>query len=570
MTAGAPVPRHAAVPLQLAVWFGLTGGFAEAALLEFARRAMHRYTHLSPDVAWMGPLSLAAWFTLLALPLLLLAPRVPTPRLIRIAASTFAALAVFDVLMLLTGLHPLARAALALGVGVQLGLIVGPRADGFMRLVRRTLPPLAALAGALLVGMHVARSARERSALGRLPPAPSGAPNVLLVVLDAVRAGELSLHGYARETTPGLARFAARGVVFDRAIATAPWTLPSHASMFTGREARDLPTDWRVPLDDTTATLAEQLARRGYATGGFVGNLEYTTRESGLSRGFARYDDYRHTAGAILFASSLPRWAFTCDAVRRALRWYQSVDRKHDRVVTDAAFEWIRGHGTRPWFAFLNLYDAHHAYLPPAPYDTMFTGARAPWSVRNPSLLHTDSVSPARAQPERDAYDQAIRWQDDGLGAFLFRLDNAGALTNTVVIVTADHGEEFGEHGLLGHGSSLSIASLRVPLVIVYPPGVPSGRRVGTTVSLKEIAATVLDFAGALAALPGTSLRRFWLPAGDSTPSVASAEVRFASGLPGWFPVSRGDMTSTVTDTLQVIRDGRGTEQLINLAVPER
>src|SRR5262249_1413595 len=131
-----------------------------------------------------------------------------------------------------------------------------------------------------------------RSSLGRRPAPPRGAKNVLLIVLDTVRAQSLSLYGYSRDTTPNLRRIAARGVRFDQALSTAPWTAPSHASMFTGRWPHELSIGWSRPLDATHPTLAEFLSARGYKTAGFVANTTYCSYETGLDRGFARYDDY--------------------------------------------------------------------------------------------------------------------------------------------------------------------------------------------------------------------------------------------------------------------------------------
>ena len=143
------------------------------------------------------------------------------------------------------------------------------------------------LAGFVFVGDRL-KQAREA---GRpLPPANS--PNVLLIVLDTVRADHLSLYGYERPTTPVLERLAKRGIRFDEARATAPWTLPSHASMFTGRWPHELGEKWMTPLRGNFPTLAEYLGDHGYATAGFVANVGYCSQETGLARGFTHYEDY--------------------------------------------------------------------------------------------------------------------------------------------------------------------------------------------------------------------------------------------------------------------------------------
>ena len=129
-----------------------------------------------------------------------------------------------------------------------------------------------------------------REAVRPFPPADS--PNVLLIVLDTVRADHLSLYGYRRATSPTLARLAKRGIRFDEARATAPWTLPSHASMFTGRWPHELEVRWLAPLRWNFPTLAEYLGSQGYATAGFVANTLYCSYDTGLDRGFTHYEDY--------------------------------------------------------------------------------------------------------------------------------------------------------------------------------------------------------------------------------------------------------------------------------------
>jgi hypothetical protein len=163
------------------------------------------------------------------------------------------------------------------------------------------------LAVATVAGILMLPRLRERRALGKLPPAAEGVPNVLLLVLDTVRAASLSLYGYPRPTTPNLEKWAAKGVVFERAIAPAPWTLPSHGSLFTGRHPQELSGEHLVPLNEEQPTLAEALRDAGYATAGFAANPTYTTRASGLARGFARYEDFPITWGRFLISSWLSR-----------------------------------------------------------------------------------------------------------------------------------------------------------------------------------------------------------------------------------------------------------------------
>src|SRR5690606_5011786 len=135
------------------------------------------------------------------------------------------------------------------------------------------------------------RRLREARALADLPPAAAGVPNVLVIIWDAARALDISLYGYGRETTPELARLAARGATFERAFSTASWSLPSHGSIFTGRYPHEMTAGRTAPLGERFPTLGEVFSANGYVTGGFTGNLFYGAADFGIARGFAWYDD---------------------------------------------------------------------------------------------------------------------------------------------------------------------------------------------------------------------------------------------------------------------------------------
>ncbi len=220
------------------------------------------------------------------------------------------------------------RLILAAGLAVQTTRVILHNPDVARRLIRRSSPLF--FVCFVLVGSAVWVSGSRPDA--RLPTAEvdSGSrrfPNVLLITLDTVRAANLSLYGYSRQTTPNLDRFAKRGVVFDKAFATAPWTLPSHASLFTGRWPHELSTDYTVPLDGTHPTLAEYLSRQGYRTAGFVANLGYCSFGTGLARGFEHYEDYRRSLGQIASSSTLVRKVANNFNLRRLVRNDQHLNR---------------------------------------------------------------------------------------------------------------------------------------------------------------------------------------------------------------------------------------------------
>ena len=188
-------------------------------------------------------------------------------------------------------IYALAWLVVALGVAAQLVPRLERDRAIFRRFVRVSFPAFFAIVVILgawpWVGDRIDRL-RERAR----PLPPPGSPNILLIVMDTVAAGHLSLHGYDRATSTTLVELAERGIQFDSARAASSWTLPSHATMFTGRWLHELSVGWLTPLDRTRPTLAEFLRDRGYATAGFVANTFYCATDSGLARGFTHYRDF--------------------------------------------------------------------------------------------------------------------------------------------------------------------------------------------------------------------------------------------------------------------------------------
>ncbi|HEU4565039.1 MAG TPA: sulfatase [Gemmatimonadaceae bacterium] len=465
----------------------------------------YRHTDLWPDLFWLTPLALLLWLGLPALALLLLFRRRATPAVV---IGVVAFLGIGDLLLLVPPLHKGAALVLALGLAVQAARILGPRSAAVDGLVRRTLP---ALAVALVVGNAAAvgyRWARERWALPHLPAAREGAPNVLLLVLDTVRSYNMSLYGYAHETTPRLEAWAAEGVRFDRAFAAAPWTLPSHASMFTGYWAPELRTGVMRPLDDAKPTLAEALTRAGYATGGFVANLSYGTWQFGLDRGFTHYEDFLPEPSSMLTGLALGRELLRLETTRKLMDYRMDIPHYKPAESINADFlEWLDGVEERPFFAFLNYFDAHAPYRVPPPFDTLF----APRNPRRPMLFYRDEpefadFTAAEIAYEQTQYDGGIAYMDVQIDLLLRELRRRGLLDNTLVIITSDHGEQWGEHDRLSHTSGLYRQVLQVPLVIRYPKRFPAGAAVRTPVTLRDLAATIIDVTGVAARFPGHSL----------------------------------------------------------------
>lgn len=441
-------------------------------------------------------------------------------------------------------LQPIAALILALGIGVQAGRF----ATRYSALWRRAVDILAPIVILVTLGLataaFVAPKWTEHRVLASLPAVAPRSPNVLLIVMDTVRADALGSGGYARLTTPHLDAFAKRGVAFTQALSTSPWTLPSHGSMFTGTLPHEQSGAWMAPIDAAHPTLAEVLSRSGYLTAGFVANSSYGGAAFGLARGFTHYEDKRLSVGSVLTRAAfmdvvfkvLPHQLLTPDALNRKLA----------SSVTDSFLEWSAARDqSKPYFAFLNYFDAHSTYQAPREFATRFVanGRRPRANVWERSL---DTWGAADQREFRDAYDGAVAYIDDAVGRLLAVLEQRGDLSKTLVIITSDHGEQFGEHGLMEHSNSLYLTLLHVPLIVVFPPQVPADRRVDGFVSLRDLASTVLDLTGRNSGeLPGETLAAFWRSEGRAERRPVVSEVdRSFEAYPASYPARRGRMQS--------------------------
>lgn len=549
---------------RLAIVAGLISGVLESALRALLASDNPEGVKLGAYLAWMPAAANGGLFLILALALLPLSQwrrdALTFPRLV----GLFGGLAAVNVLAVLSPRVAMVSVlALALGIGMTLARLAAAHPAAVERAIRRSAVPLLLLVPVVAVGIEAARAGRERLVLMR--SAAAAAPNVLILLLDTVRAMNLSAYGFFRPTSPTLATVAATGVRFEAAYATSPWSLPSHGSLFTGRWAHELGVDWEVPLDGRFPTLAEALTELGYASGGFVANLSYAQRQSGIARGFAHYEDYRVTPRQVLLSSRIGQWVVnTWHARVRPLPGpvHPRYHRASATQLNQRLLRWVDGLEGRPFFAFVNYFDAHTPYYAPATFPDP---PKIPVPVQDsvPSLWVPFTPAATSAK-----YDKAITYIDHAIGLLLTQLDRRGLLDNTIVVVTSDHGEEFREHGVFGHGVSLYAPSLRIPLLIRYPPRVPAGRVVGSPVSLRDVAATIFDLAGVAnrRGLPGRSLARHW---GETVPAPDTlyAEVRKGLRLRDHYPVSKGDMRSVLVGRWRLIVGGDGVPELYDHAV---
>ncbi len=336
--------------------------------------------------------------------------------------------------------------------------------------------------------------------------APDRPASLLLVTLDTVRADHLSTYGYSRPTAPTLDALARRGVVFDDVIAVAPETQPSSAALLTGQLPAALGIHGNAqPLDARFPTLAEHMSTAGYRTAAFVSGFPLVARLSALDRGFSHYDD------------TLPDPRGPAARVQRAAE-----------KTAAAAAAWLADlDETTPFFAWVHFYDAHGDYRPIPPYSGRFE-PEAPGKpvarARIPRYQRLDDETDAAVYVAR--YDEEILRVDAALGRLLDGLASRGRLDDTLVAVTADHGESLGEHDYyFDHGNELYAASLRVPFVIAGPGVEAAGTRYPALVAGHDIGPTLLALLG-LPALPGASGRAHDLR--RAAPNEVLSEARFA------------------------------------------
>lgn len=547
--------------LLLALGTGLAAGLVHVAAAWVRSRVFGAFAFAGSDVSWMAPVG----YTLIVLALA--APGIAATAIFRggtwgrWGATAVLFVGAFGMLLHVTPLHPWALLALAAGLAARAGHSLGSRPAYWRRPLTRATVLLLVLA--MVVGLAGALRPwfRERQVMAGLPAPAPGTPNVLILLLDTVRAANMSLYGYGRETTPNIDRFAQGGAVFDFAFAPSSWTLPSHASLFTGRWPGQLSAGWNVSLDGTEPVLAEVMGARGYATGGFSANTWYASEETGLARGFARYEDTRRSLQQVIWSTTLAQVPWARHALKNhrlpvrlhdpmQWRWLpseQAFHRKWAPDVTDEFLRWQAGLGGGPFMAFLNYFDAHDPYGPPGAWRTRF------------------GADPT----EQDAYDAGIALIDQEAGRLLRTLEERGVLENTLVIITSDHGEQFGEHGLKSHGNSLYLPTLHVPLVVHLPDRVPAGVRVADPVSIRDLGATLLGLIGADAnAWPGTSfagaLRGSLPDSARSTALLAETEALLGRPEPGKVkqPAERGPMRAILLDHWHYVLNGDGVEEL--------
>lgn len=308
-----------------------------------------------------------------------------------------------------------------------------------------------------------------------LPKGSAQAPDIILISVDTLRADHLSSYGHSRETSPFFDRLAAEGARYTFARSASPWTLPAHTSMLTGQ----LPVTHKVVddglvLDPSVPVLPELMQQAGYNTAGFVATMYVSTR-FGFDRGFDKFDDFDLTTEKKNLAGEVT----ATDVVDGALAW------------------WAEQPVGEPVFLFLHVYDVHYEYDPPGEYATLFDRAPNSDDPKYKNYFYfskkKNKLTEAEFEHQRAQYDESIRYVNDQFE----RLETAAKAAGRDVrfVITADHGEEFGERGTWGHAHTLYAEQLHVPMII-SGAGLPKGKVEDVPVGTQDVAPTIAHWVG--------------------------------------------------------------------------
>ena len=361
-------------------------------------------------------------------------------------------------------------------------------------------------------------------------------PNIILVTLDTTRADHLSCYGHIRKTTPNLDKLAEESIVYTKAIAPSSWTLPSHASLFTGKftsshgakydpdgpfflsDALEKNPSYKkfraCGLAQDEEPLAAILKKNGYQTAAVVAG-PWLKKVFGLAKGFDYYDDSKITR----------------------------LNGKTANLVTDSALNWLKESHKKEFFLFLNYFDPHEPYMPPREFLEKMIPNRPLSSM-------------TRLQADKIRYDAEILFMDHQISRLIQKLKNMGIYDNTWVIVTADHGELLGEHGKFRHGFYLYQEEIHIPLILKYPAGEVSPSRTDVMVQLNDVFAMILD----RLQIPLPENIQASLPNNITHPILAETyPLNFPSG--HWRTIIQGN--------LKFLWNSKGKHKLFDLSKPD-
>jgi arylsulfatase A-like enzyme len=379
--------------------------------------------------------------------------------------------------------------------------------------------------------------------------AASAAPNIVVIDVCSIRADHMTPYGYSRDTTPRVESLAKAGVVFENAEAVGSWCLPNYATLFTGRypESHGLYTNAAHGVPAFDETLAEKLKQGGYETAAFSGGV-YMIPHWGMDRGFDHYvsafstaPGHYHPAPLAANLDDVGQWLAERSTSTKPFFLYVAVDNLH------APFQLKAPPADDPGYEGV----AEDTRTMGVPFARAYSGEPDGYPPEYKELALRFKSDPKNIRHYKARYDQALRETDGEIGRFLERLKALGVDRNTILVLTGDHGESLGEHGLLGHTQGLYETNLHVPLIVRLPGRKDlAGKRYSQLVERVDLMPTLLDWAGVDASsmrLPGRSLEPLL-----RDPSTSWRRYAFAG--------SHRNLPSTESDALideRAVRDDR-------------
>ena len=461
----------------IAVWSATIFGLLEGLMLVVCRAfpAILAPYKVSTDALWITPILDICLFSLAAVGILFLSllgrKWLDKTNLLIAIYGFFIFTGTFALISGPRIIHVFSAVLLSLGLTLALCRKLRGFESRLTDVLRGRLIWIPALIMSTALGVSSYEWIREYWLFRQLSVAKKGAVNVLVIVMDTVRYDKFTSRS-KDSLTPRLDRFIAKGVNFENAWATSSWSLPSHASILTGRYPHEHGADWpRLELDENNTTLGEFFLKQGYVTGAFSGNASWVTPEY-LGRGFLRFDVY-------ILEDILRRTVFGRPIGR--LLWqvgYHYAGRGKKAPEVNAQFlKFLDDYPKRPFFAYLCYMDVNQAF-----------------HNRRLNRGFWESVPPVREVI--DAYDQGLKILDQQMSDLFKELERRNILSNTLLIITSDHGESFGaestdDHDPSGHGTSLYSEQAKVPLFMIYPEKIIGGRIIRANVSLRQIPKTI-------------------------------------------------------------------------------
>ncbi len=314
--------------------------------------------------------------------------------------------------------------------------------------------------------------------------ASATSPNVILISVDTLAANHLGTYGYKRDTSPNIDKFTSENILFNNAFTPVPCTAPSYASLFTGL----YPTthnSYYKQLDKKYTTLAESFKKVNYNTAGFISNGILENEHGGLGRGFDTYDGINKLD--------------TRDNINNTYGVYGNKSLQKGERTTEQANDWLSRNTRDKFFLFVQYMDPHLPYGQDEPFKDKFVTDNKDNPLSNPDRQqdknYANNPTPEENQYLMDKYDENIAYVDFQIGKLLDQIKSQGLYENSIIILTADHGESF-DHGVLGHCWQVFDATVKIPLIIHEPGNTIVGTRVNDVVSLIDIYPTLSGLIG--------------------------------------------------------------------------